>query len=148
MLDSWNDPETLLLGVLTVFLTFLGRLLLKARPIYEPRLTAWVDAKVAEIDNKTFRTIVKNITDAARDIVHELNQVLVSEIRAASEDGKITPQEGKQVLDKGLVKLKSQIDWEKVGPRLEKHGITADKVDDWLIGLLEAEVYRSKMKSE
>ncbi len=148
MPEQWNDPETFLFGALSVFLAVMVRLLLKARPIWEPRLTAWVDAKVANIKNETFRSVVSAIRDEVRDVVHELSQVMVPEIREAAADGKITADERAKIKDAFLNKIKGRFDWSEVGPTLEKRGISPDKLDDWLLGLMEAEVHRMKMAKD
>jgi len=83
------------------------------------------------------------VEDAARDTVLGLQQTIVDELKAAAEDGKLTPGEKVEIKRLAVEKLQEKLTY---GQRVILSAITAD-VNGWLSDLIERTLVEHKLQA-
>jgi len=125
---------------------------LKVLEVLSPVLLAaltWVAAKVAQlinakVKNEYLRGTLVRLDDAVLAAVREVQQVTVEAIKAASADGKLTPDEKAQVKAKAVEAVKAHLGMKGLGELAKVLGLSGDAVEKMLSTRIEAAVHDLK----
>jgi hypothetical protein len=108
---------------------------------------AYIDAKTAEIASKIKDTNIKNAITSAEDcvstVVLEMAQTVVDDLKSKSADGKLTPDEIKQIQADALAKIEKLVSSDVFN--------TIDTIfgdaEAWIKSKIEAEVKKNKINA-
>lgn len=122
---------------------------LKVLEILSPVLLAaltWAAAKLAQlirvkIKHEYLRGILIRLEDSVVTSVKELEQTVVEEIKSASADGKITPDEKKRIKEKALASVKSHLGTKGLAELATVLGLDGGAIDGFLSSRVEAAVH-------
>lgn len=129
---------------------------LKVLEILSPVLLAaltWVAAKVAQfinakVKNEYLRGALVRLDDAVLAAVREVQQVTVEAIKAASADGKMTPEERTQVKKAAIDAAKAHLGAKGLAELMKVLGLSGDAVEKLLSTRVEAAVYDLRRSRE
>ena len=108
-------------------------------------LKAYTEKIVAKIEDDQLRTKVSMLNEEAHAVVAEISQTLVDEVRKASEDGRITPEERENLRNTAIDLLKSRFSKQWLDDLRDKMGLDDAALQKFLIGKIEAHVWGQKM---
>lgn len=143
--DQFAELFTTFWPYLLALLGTLGAMLLRLGYVLKAKFDAWADAQIAKIESDVGQAAVRATKEEAEDIVLELSQTMVPEIRKAAADGRISPEERENLRKKALEILKKRTDLETLAKALDARGFPVGELDDWLLGLIESRVLKMKM---
>lgn len=94
----------------------------------------------AKVDNEALRGVLLRLNDAVVTAVHDLEQTVVNEVKAAAEDGRISREERRRIKEKAVRHVKSYL-----GPKGLKElgsvlGLWDLAVEDFIGSKVEAAV--------
>jgi hypothetical protein len=117
-------------------------------PVLLAALT-WLAAKVAQlvhakVKNECLRGVLVRLDDAVLAAVREVHQVTVEELKAASADGKLTPEERARVKQVAIDAVKSHLGKRGIGELAKVLGLGDGAVDRLLATRVEAAVHDLK----
>jgi hypothetical protein len=126
---------------------------LKVLEILSPVLLAaltWVSAKVAQlisakVKNEYLRGVLGRLDDAVLAAVREVQQVTVDAIKAASADGKLTPEERARVKQVAIDAVKSHLGAKGLAELARILGLEDGAIDKLLSTRVEAAVHDLKV---
>jgi len=119
-----------------IALTIISVALRKAGPLLADYVSAWIRAKIDEIEDGRTRQRVQQAREAVADAVKSVAQDVVPEIRKAASDGKFSSEERDRLRTTALTRTKKAFGadfWE----RLET---VIPDLDTWLLDQIEARV--------
>lgn len=96
------------------------------------------NSKLNEID--AAHQAMADIIDIIHDTVERLNETMKSEIIKASQDGKITPEEGKQIFNEAMRIIKTCVPESTIE---DLSSIVGD-IDEWITNQIEIWVAKTK----
>jgi hypothetical protein len=113
---------------------------------------SWLSVKAAQLAAAKIKSahvarvllLVDNVVLAA---AHEVQQVLVDKLKAASRDGNLTPKQGAQAKQAALESAKAQLGSYGLADITTTLRLEPDAVDRLLGGRIEAAVHRIKTSS-
>jgi hypothetical protein len=125
---------------------------LKILEVLSPLLLAaltWLAAKAAQlinakVKNEYLRGVLVRLDDAVLGAVREVHQVTVEELKAASADGKLTPDERARVKQVAIDAVKSHLGTKGLGELAKILGLGDGAVDKLLATRVEAAVHDLK----
>lgn len=120
----------------------LGMIIIAIGGFVAAKLNAWADAQIGKIKDEKVAEKVRLARDAIGDAVHHVSQTLAPELKAASADGKITPEERESLRQLALSKTKSSFNKQFWSDMANDLGV--DELDEWILDRVEAEVFRMK----
>ena len=89
---------------------------------------------------------VSTVNDEMFSVVGEVSQTLVPEIRKASADGKISQEEREHLRQVCVKKFQDRFGKEWIDDLKRRLGMGGEQFEDWLLGKVEAHVWRQKME--
>ena len=119
----------------------LSPLLLAALSWLSLRIAALINAKVK---NERIQGILLRLDDAVFLAVREVEQVFVSMLKTASEDGVLTAEERRQAKDAALRAARSYLGTRGLAELGKVLGLPEDEVDRVIGGRVEAAVYNMR----
>ena len=122
---------------------------LTALQVVSPVLVAaltWAAAKLAsfirsKVDNEYLRGVLVRVDDAVVTAVKDLQQTVVAEIKAASDDGKISEAEKRRIKDAAVANVKSYLGAKGIRVLAEVLGLSGGALDSFLGSKVEAAVH-------
>lgn len=107
---------------------------------------AWVAVKLgklitAKIANEYLKGVLVRLNDTVFTIVKELEQTVVRELKAANDDGKVTPEEREKIKEAALAAVKSHIGMKGLAEVGKVLGLSAETVDSFIGAKVEAAVH-------
>ena len=122
---------------------------LKVLEILSPFLLAaltWVAAKLAQlirakVDNEYLKGVLVRLDDAEFTAVKDVQQTVVKAAKAASSDGKLTPDEKKQIKENAIASLKSHLGMKGLSELAVVLGLESAAVESLLSSKVEAAVH-------
>lgn len=134
------DWSSLVLKVLEILLPVLALLLVALIGLgvaYLRKQTAKIDH---EITRSSMDAALVEADKVARDAVLAVQQMLVDELKASHEDGKLTKEEAQRALETATMEFLRHISDGSLGVLEASLG----PVEDWVAGLIEAKVAEQK----
>jgi hypothetical protein len=119
----------------------LSPLLLAALSWLSLRIAALINAKVS---NERLNGVLTRLDDAVFMAVREVEQVFVSMLKTASDDGALTAEERRQAKDAALQAARSYLGTRGLAELGKVLGLPGDEVDRVISGKVEAAVYNMR----
>lgn len=110
MKEMLNESlQALLYIVLTGVIGIVGAYAKKALAMVEEKAGAETEKIKGEAERRIVKDNLDRIFDLATNVVVKAETGLVADIKAKSEDGKLTKEEGKEILETVVSEIKGQI---------------------------------------
>lgn len=131
---NFKDVATSLLMILLVVL-IIGAISLASKmvEVWVEKVRTDIDTKEIAADNELVQNTIYSATEIIRDVVKELENTLKKEILEKSKDGKLTKEEGREILSTAVKKIKEQLS----DDLLDNLGILVNDTDSWIITKIE-----------
>lgn len=132
----------LLSAAIAALLTFL----IFALRAMKPLLQEWIAATVEKIKDERVRERVHLVREQVETAVYNVSQTLVPKVKEAAADGKVTPEERKNLLKAAQDDILDAFDQDFWDDFMEQQGFTEGALRKWLTSEVEARVFRMKME--
>lgn len=109
---------------------------------------AWGDQLVDKIKNDKVRDKVHIAKDEIGSVVFMISQTLVPAVRKAAADGRIDERERKQLRQVALEEAQARFSDEWWDNLMGELGIPKGRRAEWILGQVEAWVFRMKMQRD
>jgi len=107
--------------------------------------SAWGDAQIDKIKSESLRGQVTLAKNEIGDVVYMISQVLVPEVKAAAQDGKVSAEEREKLQAKAISLTRERFSPEFWAGLVKQLGIPTDGLDEWILGQVESRVFRMRM---
>lgn len=136
------DFKTFIFYVIVIAVTIFGLGFINALSKY---LVSKIETIIGNIEQDSYtysKELLCWIRDVIiRDVVISLNETVVKEVKNASEDGKITAEEGKVILETAVTKIKNQLS-ESMKKKLS---LIVKDIDSWIRSVVETVLKEEKI---
>ena len=117
-------------------------------PLFAAALT-WVAAKLsqlinARVHNERLRNMLTRLDDTVFAVIRELQQVTVERLKAATPDGKLTPEARDMVKTAALTAIREQLGAKGLSELSRVLGISSQSIDNVLVTHIESAVLALK----
>jgi hypothetical protein len=92
------------------------------------------------------QTILIKVSDIIETVVRELMEIVVTDAKAASIDGKLTPEEIRKIRDDALAKVKAFLGPDGLKEIMGILGITPSTIDSYLTSKINSTVQQVKIE--
>jgi hypothetical protein len=112
-------------------------------------ILAWLSTKLAQligakVKNEYLRGVLARLDDAVFAAVRDVHQVLVEELKAASADGRLTPEERARAKKMAIDKARSYLGTKGLAELCKVLGLDAEGIENLLGTRVEATVHDLK----